>query len=103
MPTIATVLAPQRLVKGTSESRVYGIDFSRLLVTGETLSSIISVTAAPTGTTSDLAISGQTISGTQVQFRLSGGQTQKVYQLTALVNTSLGNELEGAGRLVIGE
>lgn len=101
--TTATILAPQRLVKGTQESRVYAIDFSRLLATGETLSTITSVAATPTGTTADLVITGQVISGSQVQFRLSGGQTQIVYELEAIVVTSLGNTLEGAGRLVIGE
>lgn len=101
--TIATVLAPQRLVKGTQESRLFGIDFSRLLNSGEALTAITSVVSSPTGTTADLVISGQSINGTQVQFRVSGGQTQITYQITAVVQTSLGNTLEGAGRLVIGE
>ena len=106
---IASVTAPQRLVKDTAESRVYAMEFSRLLIpaaqnqAAETITSIVSIAATPTGTADDVTVSAQTIAGTQVQCRLAGGASGTTYRLTVTIATSLGNTLVGEGFLIIGD
>lgn len=76
------------LVKDPDESKIYVIDFSSLLATGETLSSP-TVTASPSG----LTIGTPVISSGTVQVRISGGTVDTQYSIDVTVNTSLSNVL----------
>lgn len=84
------------LYKQPSESRVYDMDFAANMSTAETISSVTSYTASPSGLTLDPAVS---ISGKKVQKRLSGGTAGTLYKITVVILTSLGNVLEGEGQL----
>lgn len=89
--------APATLYKQPSESRLFSFEFSANMSSGETISSITSVIAAPTGVT----LGTPTASGTKVQVRISGGTNNTQYTITGIVVTSLGNILEGEGYLVV--
>lgn len=84
------------LTKQPSESRIYDMDFGANMSTAETIISVTSYTASPSGLTLDPAVS---ISGKKVQKRISGGVAGTVYKVTAVILTSLGNVLEGEGLL----
>lgn len=102
MPSqILSADAPQRCVKYPEEAVGYAMDFSKLLASGETITSIISVVASPTGTSSDLAITGQAIVGSQVQMKIAAGAAGTSYRVAVQVNTSLGYIREGKGSLVV--
>lgn len=88
-----------RLIKQPSESILYTTSFANLLNPGETISSVVSVTASPTG----LTISNEGNSGTKVTFRAAGGTAGVVYRIAILVTTSAGNTREGDGLLEIVE
>ena len=79
------------LYKQPSESRLYSVDFSANLGTGETITSVISFVAVPAGLTLDPAVA---ISGGTVQKRISGGAAGKQYKITADILTSASNILE---------
>lgn len=77
------------LEKGVNETATFGIDFTNWLATGETISSITSVTADNT----DLTISGEAIVSNNVNFILSGGATGN-YKITCKIVTSASNTYE---------
>lgn len=87
------------LIKQPSESRIYTMDFSANLESGEAISSIISVTAAPSG----LTINSQAVTsdGKKAQFRIAGGTANESYKITVKVATSNSNELEDDGTLLV--
>ena len=101
MPASLSVSASRPRVKHSGESLLFGVDFSRLLVSGETLSAVGSVSATPSG----LSISGQTVNsqafdndeggqvaaGKGAQFRITGGTAGNDYTLTVTVTTTAGN------------
>ena len=89
-------MAIPTVIKQPSESRLYTMEFAALLGSGETLSTVVSVTVDK-ATTPVLAISGQVVSGSQLQFRLAGGLNGTKYKVTGVVTTSAGNTLEGEG------
>lgn len=93
-------MAVPTLKKQLTESRLYDLDFSANLATGELLSTIVSLVAAPTG----LTLSDQAIwtSGRGVQVRIAGGVAAS-YKITAVVTTSAGNTLEGEGVLNVSD
>ena len=98
------VTAPQILEKQPSETRTYSMLFNNLLATGETISSITSVTSELRGGgTSDLTISGETISGTAINFSIAGGTHGKVYRIEVKVVTSASETLEGDGILSVSD
>jgi hypothetical protein len=87
-------------VKQPSESRLYNMDFDELLEeTGETIATVESIVASKTG----LTLGPPAISGSKVQFRISGGMANNSYIITVKVTTSLGNTLEGEGLLKVRE
>lgn len=90
-------MAVETLYKQPTESRVYTMDFSPNMVTGETISSVTSFTVSPSGLTSNTA----TPNGQEVNFRLSGGTANTQYKITCVVATSLGNTLEMEGYLLV--
>lgn len=81
------VAAPQILVKQPGESVVYSMDFLNLLAAGESLAGVSGVTASPSGPT----ISSETISGTEVVFRVAGGTNGVDYRIAVTVTTNLSN------------
>ncbi len=90
----------QTLVKQPSESRVFAMDFAAQLADGESLTSVSSVTAAPSG----LTISGAaTLSGAVASQRIAGGTAGVRYVVTFVVTTSASNTLEGEGYLLVKE
>ena len=98
-------------LKHPSESRVYGIDFTRLLATGETLTGSPTVTVSPSGVTASGAAvnsatflddDGVTIAiGKGVQVRLAGGSDGADYLVTFSVGTSQSNTLVAVGTLQV--
>ncbi len=91
-------------VKQPGESRLYSFDFSALLATGETLSSVNSVTYVGDGDPADtaLTLSGSSaIVGKTVTQRILAGTSGVRYKVTTRVTTSLGNILEGEGILQV--
>lgn len=86
------------LVKNPAEDRRYDIPFSQELRTGDTISSVIGVTFANQGKvqgSSDITIAGTVpFTDTVVQPKISYGQDQENYKITAKVNTVGGDVLE---------
>lgn len=87
------------LVKQPAESLDYYIDFTNLLASGDSLSSINTVTGTPTG----LTIASTAISGTKVSMQISGGTDGTIYLVEANVDTTLGNTHEDGGYLFVTE
>jgi hypothetical protein len=87
----------ETLYKQPSESRLYTMDFSANLTTGETIASVTSVTADVAG----LTIGVPAVSGRAVQVKLSAGTADVLYKVTFMVVTSAGNILEAEGYLKI--
>jgi len=88
----------QTLILQHGESRLFTMHFTSNLASGETIASITSVTAAPTG----LTISGNAIAtlGKKIQFSITS-TTPNSYKVTGKVVTSTGNTLEGEGILLV--
>ena len=86
---MSEVTAPEILIKQPSEVVTFSMDFTNLLASGETLSSVTSVTPTPTGPT----ISGEVVNGaaTGVDFSISGGTDGASYRIEATVVTSASN------------
>jgi hypothetical protein len=92
-----TLEPTERLTKQPTETRTYSIDFVNLLSSTETITSVVSVTATPSGLTLGTGV----VSGTSVAFRVSGGTDGTLYNLRVIVNTSSANVLEGDGLLEV--
>ena len=96
------VTAPETLCKQPAEKRRFQMDFSNLLASGETISSLTSISHAKIGGgTSDLTISGSTLDGSgKVSFWIEAGTAGR-YRIEALVVTSSSAILEGDGILSV--
>lgn len=94
-----TTIAADTCVKQPSESRGYSINFVNLLASGDSLASVISVSASPAG----LTLGSASTSGTSVQFTISGGAAGVSYRIEAIVTTTLGETIEGDGVLVVAD
>lgn len=84
------------VTKQPNESRLYTMEFSALLGSGETLSTVVSV-AIDKVTIPPLTKADEAVSGTQLTFRLAGGKAGTKYKVTGLVTTSGANTIEGEG------
>jgi hypothetical protein len=101
MPASLSVSASRPRVKHSGESILFGVDFTRLLATGESLSAVSGVAAVPGG----LTITAQAINGASfdndeggtvavakgAQFRIAGGSAGTDYSVTVTVTTTAGN------------
>lgn len=101
MSASLSVSASRPKVKHPAESILFAVDFSRLLASGESLSTVSPVTALPSG----LTLSGQAVNttafdddeggivaiGKGAQFRIAGGSAGIDYSLTVTVTTTAGN------------
>jgi hypothetical protein len=81
--------------KQPAESRLYNFDFSGLMQATETIASVGSTVATPSG----LTVGTSAISGQIVQVRLSGGTAATEYLVTCTILTSASSTLELEGRL----
>ena len=99
---------PQTLLKQPAESRLYDMDMSPRMATGEVITSVTSVTEKTvdpdTGArtvSSDLTFGTATFSGQLAQVRISVGLPNVLYEVTFIVETDAGNTLEGEGYLCV--
>lgn len=74
------------------------MDFSALMAEGESITTVDSVTAVPSGLT---FVGPAVAAGTRAQQRISGGTDKVAYKVTIRVSTSGGNTLEGEGILQV--
>lgn len=88
---------PDTLVKQPTESRVYDMDFDKLLATAESIDTVDSTASVPSGLTFGTA----TVDGTGklAQVRISSGVDGTTYKVTYQVTTDQANILEGEGFL----
>lgn len=88
-------------MKRPAESRLYGMDFSALLASGETVSAVSSFAAdTPAGATA-LTVGAPTVTSPAAFARISGGTAGYTYHVTVTVTTSLGNTLQECGDLQV--
>lgn len=78
------------LYKQPTETKIFGIEFENQLASGDSLSSITSVTEA----TAAITIASTSISGTQVLGTYSGGVDGTTYHIVAIVVTTNGETIE---------
>lgn len=100
MPSLSTSASAPK-VKHSSESLLFGVDFTKLLAAGEMLSGTPTVLVAPTGpTVSGITVNSQPFTnddgaavaaGAGVQFRAAGGISPTDYLLTVTCGTTAGN------------
>jgi hypothetical protein len=88
-------------VKHSSESLLFGVDFTKLLAAGEVLNGTPGISVTPSGpTVSGAAVNSQPFTnddgatvaaGAGVQFRAAGGVSPTDYTLTVTCGTTAGN------------
>lgn len=83
------------------ESALFDMDYSERLATGETISSVTSVTSVRLRGLGSITVGATAFTDDTAQVRLSGGDAGDVYRLEFLVLTSSGNSLIGVGQLEI--
>lgn len=84
-------------VKDPDESKLYTVDFSDVLATGETLLGTPTVTPNPSG----LTITAATITDSVVQFRAAGGTSGTFYAIDVIIGTSTSSTLNASVNLVV--
>lgn len=87
----------QVIEKQPAESKLYQWNYAEELESGETITSVNSITDENLGKvsgSSDITIGPETIITPSVQIRISGGTDHENYKVTMLVTTSLSNILE---------
>lgn len=101
---MSNITAKQRLCKQPVEKRKFSMDFSQLLASGETITSIASVTSETIdGNTSDLIITGQTINGSKIEMFIADGTSGLTYRVEITVNTNGSQILQGDGILYVSD
>lgn len=85
--TVTEFIAAPLRCQQVADSLVWSVDMAPLLDSGETLSAVSSVVAAPTGPT----ISGATLNGTAVEFRAADLTSGEQHRFKCLVTTSGSN------------
>ena len=101
------VTANQELCKQPAEKRKFSMEFSSLLATSETITSIDQITSETIdGGTSDLTITSPLITDgnatdSRVTLWIEGGTAGLKYRIEVLVNTSGGQILQGDGLLKV--
>lgn len=93
-----SVVAPERNLKQPAEDLLFAFDFSALLEVGETLATVIGVTATPSG---ELTIETGSINGPTVEVRISGGVDGRDYKVECQVTTNMVNTRELDGYLLV--
>ncbi len=85
------------LTKQPAEVTIYSMDFEDLLRSGDSIASVTSVTATPSG----LTLGTASITGTEVQFSISSGTDGTWYAVEVVIATLGGDTLEGDGYLYV--
>lgn len=89
--------------KVPGDSRLFWMQCAARLAEGETVTGVTSVTITPT-TLSPLTYSGgATVSGTVIQFKLTGGLKNTRYTVKIVYTTSLTNIRTGTGFIQVDE
>jgi hypothetical protein len=91
--------APQILTKQPGEKRKLSMDFSNWVSSSVTLTNAEVTSELLGGGSSDLTITGVTISGKRVLFFVEGGTQAKSYIIQVEVTTNEGEILQGDGSL----
>ena len=95
-------ISSNNLIKQAEETRTYSMDFSNLMASTETISSIDSVLSELRGGgTSDLTLASETIVAQTVTLIISGGTKAHTYRVEITITTSGGSILQGDGLLKI--
>ena len=98
----ASIIAPGYLVKHPDESLVYAMDFANLLGAGELLTAVANSTPlVDVVSTPPLVFGTPSIVGTQIRFRVSGGQASMDYRITVEAATSAANTRAAVGVLFV--
>ena len=101
---MSNITANQRLCKQPAEKRKFSMDFSNLLASGESITTISSVTSEEIdGGASDLTITGQTLNGSIVDMFIECGTSGKTYLVEVTVNTNGSQILQGDGILYVSD
>ena len=101
---MSNLTADNIVIKQPSETIAVGMDFSNWLSGSESITSISSVGSTSYGCdTSDLVITGETISGQTVQMNISGGTNESRYRVEVIIVTSTGETLEGDGIMKVSD
>ena len=98
------VTADQRLCKQPLEKRLFTMDFTNVLGTGEGISVISGITSEKMGGyATDLSITGSGISSDtkKINMYIASGTQGTTYKVEVLVNTDASQTLEGDGILYI--
>lgn len=89
----------KHLTKQPNESKLYSFSFDGQLRTADTIASVTSIAASPTG---ELTIGAASHDSDKIaQARISGGVDETTYRLTCIVVTTLGDTLEIDGDLYV--
>ena len=100
MPTNLSTSASTPKVKHSSESLLFGVDFTKLLAAGETLTGTPTVTPAAGITVTSPAVNAEAFAnddgatveiGAGIRFRASGGAAPTDYVIIVTCGTSAGN------------
>ena len=100
MAVCLVMRAKEKYTKEPSESLVYDFDFSNQLRQSDTITGVISNTAAPD---EDITVELLSYTDTLVQLRISEGLDGVTYKVTVLVGTLLGDIQEITAVLKIKE
>jgi len=89
--------------KRVEDAELFGMNFARLLPTGDTITSAVvtSTLVEGRGMTGNMIITPAVISGTWVRQIVSGGTKGARYHLRFTANTSGGLKLTGVGELQV--
>lgn len=99
---MSCVTASETLTKQPSEKRQFSFDFSNVMATGETISSIDeTVSEKMNGATSDLVITLPAISGQTTTLWIAGGTNNTRYRVEMEVTTSAGQIIRADGILSV--
>lgn len=93
-------MAITTLYKQPGETKIYAMSFKGKMAKTETINSIDTVVADPTG---ELTFVNQSINDQKVNLLISGGTNLNRYKITVTVSTSLNQVLEREGYLEIKE
>jgi hypothetical protein len=99
---------PDTLDKQPQEDRLFDMDFSPRLSTGESLTGTPTMTQelvdqndGSLSATTDLTIGVPTVSGQIAQVRISAGIDGNLYKVTFLATTDFANTVEAEGYLLV--
>lgn len=83
--------------KVPGESRLFWFQCAARLAEDETITGVTSITITPVTASPLTYTSGATVSGTVIQFRLTGGLTGTRYKVVIVYTTSLSNTRSATG------